>query len=262
MIKRNLLLIIDMQNDFCLQKGALYVQGGEKDVQRLSSFIKNNEERIDNIILTQDTHHIIDISHPGFWADENDNAPTPFTEISIEDINNNYWRPKFHKEEAVNYVNQLNRQNEFPHVIWPEHCIVGSSGAAISDELMNAIKSWARRGHFFTIIQKGLNPLTEHFGALRANIPLASDVGTQLNQVLVNELMLYENIIIAGEAKSHCVANTIKQMCEINGLAKKILLLDDTMSNVSGFDDIATPIYNEAKKAGAVITNTNDLTLK
>jgi nicotinamidase/pyrazinamidase len=56
---------------------------------------------------------------------------------------------------------------------------------------------------------------------------------------------------MAGEAKSHCVANTIKQMLDIKGIARKLVILEDCMSDVPGFETIALPIYERARTAGA-----------
>jgi nicotinamidase-related amidase len=250
---RNLLIIIDMQYDFCEPGEALYVNGAEKDVKRLAEFIVQNNEKIDHIVLTQDNHHVIDISHPAFWIDRKGNHPVPFTIITTGDVKNKVWTPVYYVNEASHYIDELENQSEFPHTIWPEHCIIGSKGAAIVDEIIDPIKEWARKGRFYEIVIKGTNPLTEHFGALRANIPNKLAPETQLNQNLVDSLVKYEHIFIAGEARSHCVANTVKQMLEINGIAEKLVVLWDCMSNVTGFERIADPIYDEAIKSGVKI---------
>jgi nicotinamidase/pyrazinamidase len=245
-----LLLIIDMQNDFCRPDGALYVNGAEKDVARLVTFISGHEDKIDHIIMTQDNHHVIDISHPGFWEDQDGNPPPVFTLINSENVKSGAWRPRFRREEAVEYILNLEKQGEFPHIIWPEHCIIGSYGAAIVNEIMEPVKSWARKGHFFDMVIKGTNPLTEHFGALMANVPIKESPETQLNKALVNKLQLYDKILIAGEAKSHCVATTVKQILNIDGLPSKLVVLEDCMSDVKGFETLALPIYESAKNGG------------
>jgi len=249
-----LLLIIDMQNDFCHPDGALYVNGAENDVVRLEKFIFDNEDRIDHIIMTQDNHQVIDISHPGFWEDQNGNPPPPFTTINSETVQSGAWRPRFRKEEAAIYIQNLEKQGEFPHVIWPEHCVIGSCGAAIVNEIMEPVKSWARKGHYFDVVVKGTNPLTEHFGALMANVPIKGSPETQLNNELVRKLQYYDKILIAGEAKSHCVAITIKQLLNIGGFAAKLVILEDCMSDVTGFETLALPIYEKAKNDGATFT--------
>ncbi len=261
MKNKNLLLIIDMQNDFCLPTGALYVPGAESDATKLAQFIVRNETAIDSIVLTQDSHHIMDISHPSFWQNKRGENPEPFTAIDVESINSGKWTPRFSPKFVKMYIKSLYEQKEFPHTIWPEHCITGSSGAAFVDDVMTSVSQWARKGKFFDVIQKGLNPLTEHFGALRANVPIPEDKTTQLNQQLLGTLQKYENIIIAGEAKSHCVANTVKQITELENFNSKLILLEDCMSNVPGFDKIADPIYELAMNKGAVFTTSKKLTL-
>ena len=249
-----LLLIIDMQNDFCKPDGALYVKDAEKDISRLGTFIKLHSDKLDHIILTQDNHHVIDISHPQFWEDNGGNPPEAFTEISTADIAYGKWEPRFEKEKAVEYIRDLERQGEFPHVIWPEHCIIGSCGAAIVDEIMEPVKMWAREGRYFEVVTKGTNPLTEHFGALMANVPVKNNPETQLNSELVKKFSLFDTILIAGEAKSHCVASTVKQMLEIDNTARKLVILEDCMSNVTGFETLALPIYEKAKREGGRFT--------
>ncbi len=244
------LLIIDGQNDFCSPKGSLFVHGAEEDMARVTEFIKKNKKKIDYLALTQDNHQIIDISHPSFWQDKDGNFPNPFTIISAKDVNEGKWSPRFAPLEAIKYVEELEKQGEFPHCIWPEHCIIGSEGAAFIPVLMDAVKEWARQGRFYQVVAKGTNPLTEHFGAFRANIPIQNRPETQLNQKLIQTLESYDVVYFAGEAKSHCVANTLKQACDFPDLAKKFVILEDCMSNVTGFEHLADAIYDNAIKLG------------
>jgi nicotinamidase/pyrazinamidase len=257
----NVLMIVDMQNDFCMPDGTLYIPGAENDLKRTASFIKQNINNIDHIILTQDNHQVIDISHPYFWEDKNGNHPEPLTQISTEDIENEIWIPRFEVSKAKNYVRNLEKKGEFPHIVWPEHCIQGSRGAAFTDVIMHEVIEWARQGKHYEMVVKGTNPLTEHFGVLRANIPIEKNAETQLNTRLLSTLRKYNNILIAGEAKSHCVANTVKQLLEYSDIPGKITLLQDCMSNVPGMEHIADSIYSEAKKAGVVFRNSTDINL-
>jgi nicotinamidase-related amidase len=193
-----------MQYDFCLPGGALYVSGAENDIVKLADFVERNEKGIDHIILTQDSHQVIDISHPAFWTDKIGRHPDPFTLITPEDIKSGTWSPLYFRDEAVRYVNDLGSRGEFIHTIWPEHCISGSRGASIVDDVMKVVRQWAAGGHFFDLVIKGTNPLTEHFGALRANIPIKSAPETGMNTALADKLRKYGNIYIAGEARSLC----------------------------------------------------------
>jgi nicotinamidase-related amidase len=244
MTDKSLLLIIDAQYDFCDAKGALYVPGAEKDMQRLACFIGNNRETLDGIILSQDAHQVMDISHPAFWTGRDGNHPVPFTQIGVADVENGEWISVFGKETALKYLTELDRQDEFPHVIWPEHCIEGSRGAAIVDSVMDEVKNWARTGkQYFKIIQKGKNPLTEHFGIMNASVQLDGDPDTGLNVPLLNLFAEYGTIYIAGEAQSHCVAVTVKQMMKSKGIADKLVILKNCMSPVPGFEHLADDIY-------------------
>ena len=63
---------------------------------------------------------------------------------------------------------------------------------------------------------------------------------------------------MAGEAKSHCVANSLKQVLdESPDFAAKLIVLEDAMSNVTGFETLADPIYDRAKQMGVKFTTTN-----
>ncbi len=264
-MKKNALLIIDPQNDFChpgnpdgTEKGKLYVDGAENDMINLSRWIKSNKNRLDYIAITIDSHQPNDISHPSFWVDKDGNFPDAFTQISAKDVESGKWKARFEPDRALNYLKELEKQGEYPHIIWFPHCIIGSAGAAIYEPVMDAVVEWAvsGTGKFYEIISKGSYPFTEHFGAFRAQIPNKEVPDTQLNVELIETLNAYQNIYLAGEAKSHCVANSLKQVMEIAPeLASKFIVLEDTMSNVTGFENLATPIYEKAKKMGVKFSN-------
>ncbi len=263
MINHNtLLLIVDPQNDFCNPQGALYVPGAEEDMSHLARFIDKNNDFISRIILTRDQHQVIDISHPAFWSNNEGAMPPPFTPVSLADLRSHKWIPLFFSDEVEHYLEQLELQGEMSHVIWPEHCLAGSWGAAFNDDVMNAVTTWARKGRFYSIVSKGQNPLTEHFGAIRANVVIAEDPGTEVNEMLVEELKQADTIIIAGEARSHCVANTLKQIMEQPSVKGEILLLTDCMSDVAGMGKVADPIYEEAVGRGIRFTDSASLYLE
>ena len=144
MKKKNALLIIDAQFDFCDPQGSLFVAGADQDMIRLGEFIHNNEKEIDHISLTLDSHQVNDISHPSFWQDKDGNYPAPYTAITTADVQSGKWSPRFAPQQAVKYVEDLEKQGEFPHLIWPEHCIIGTKGASFVDSIMNAVTSWCK----------------------------------------------------------------------------------------------------------------------
>ncbi len=255
------LLIIDAQVDFCSPQGALFVPGAEQDVQRLARLISTNADQIGQIIATLDTHQVLDIAHPGFWEDADGQMPAPFTPISYDDICSGKWRPRFETAYCKEYVRKLEEQGEFTHFIWPEHCLAGTQGAALAEPIAAALRSWTHQTqkNYQTVV-KGEHPLSEHFGAFQAQIPVAGAPETELNRVLLNDLARYEEIWIGGEARSHCVATSLKQILRhAPALAPKITLLTDCMSDVTGLGHLADPIYEAARQQGVRFRASTDL---
>jgi len=265
-MKKNALLIIDPQNSFCNPgdvngkgKGSLYVSGAEKDMERLGNWILKYQAEIDFIAITIDSHQPNDIAHPSFWQDKDGNFVPPFTMISVADVESGKWTPRFDPKRCLDYLKKLESQGEYPHLIWPPHCIIGSEGAAIYQPLMDAIIEWTVRGKFYQTVTKGTYPFSEHFGAFQAQIPDSERPETQLNQNLIRTLEMYQNIYLTGEAKSHCVANSLKQVLnEAPMLAAKFIVMEDCMSNVTGFETLADPIYAKAKQMGVRFMNSTD----
>lgn len=276
---KNALLIIDAQNDFCIPGAPLYVNGAEKDNDRLATWIKNNASEIDHISYTLDTHQVNDISHPSIWRDKNGNVVSPHIIITHQDLLDKKYYPVIFRQKIQEYIRKIEEianeeiKNNIPfpilaHYIWPEHCIMGTSGAELDKRISDAIIHWARQNpaYFYEAWMKGINPLTEHFGALRAQVTYVEYPETQMNQNLVSKLEKYDNVFFAGQAKSHCVAITLKQaLLEAPGLASKFVILEDTMSDVVvpgiDFGALAQPIYDLAKQKGIRFTTTSDTVL-
>jgi nicotinamidase/pyrazinamidase len=257
-------LIIDAQYDFCHPQGALFVPGAVEDMQRLKSLILRNIEHIDYICVTLDTHPVIDISHPSFWTNPEGQFPSPFTQIKASDVEAGLWRARFEPAKALKYLQDLETQREFTHLIWPEHCLIGSKGASLDESVMEAIHQWTlRTGKEYKAVAKGTYPLTEHFGIFRAQVPADNHPETQLNRALIDELRAYDNIYLAGEAKSHCVATSLKQVLDFApDLAGRMTIIEDCMSDVTGLGHLGEPIYEEARRRGLTFTTSERLVLK
>jgi len=271
------LLIIDPQLDFCHPYGKLSVSGAHQDMCRLSDWILRQSDTIDSIAVTLDSHQPNDVSHSKFWTNKEGKFPEPFTQITYNDVISGKWIPKFNPEVIIIYLKLLEKQGEYPHLIWPEHCITGSAGAAIYDILMVAIIKWSyHKGAWYKTFTKGEMPLTEHFGALRPQI-FIEDINkegnfnilelkknTKINdnksyltgQEVIEWITTYDKIYIAGEAKSHCVASTIKQVMEIiPEQISKLVILEDCMSDVAELGHLGEPIFAKAKEMGAKFEN-------
>lgn len=259
----NVFLIIDTQFDFCHPDGALFVPGADEDVARMAGLIHRFADRIDHIVVTLDTHHVLDIAHPAFWSDPAGRHPAPFTRITAAQVEAGEWLPRFSADKARQYVRDLERDGQFDHFIWPEHCLIGAKGAALHDTLLEALRHWThRRDRNYQAVVKGLHPLSEHFGIFRAQVPDPDVPESQLNTGLLADLNQYDAIYLMGEAKSHCVANSLKQLLTFAPeLLPKLLIVTDCMSDVSGLGHLAEPIYAEARRQGVRFRRSDELEL-
>jgi len=267
------LLIIDPQNDFCDPAGALYVgdsvnkTGACEDIIRLSNMITRLRSKIDDIHVTLDSHHLIHIAHPIFWRDHNGNHPAPFTLITSNDVNKGVWTttsPRFIKL-AKNYVEKLEKNNRYVLCIWPPHCLIGSWGHNIHPTLFKTLLEWEEKEFgFIDILTKGSNYGTEHYSAVQADVPDATDPTTMLNLDfggIVRTLERADIVAFSGQALSHCVANSIRDI--INNFndasaIKKMVLLKDTMTSVSGFEKLGQDFINEMISRGMQVCNADD----
>lgn len=254
--KKNIrLLIIDPQNDFCdiplsecpedpqgylCIAPALPVTGANEDMIRLAAFIKAYGDQIGDIDVTLDSHSPVDIAHPIWWMDADGNAPSPFTVITVADFSSGKWRtrnPDMHLE-SERYLSILEETNRYALVVWPEHCLVGSWGHNVHSAVLDALNDWSRKyGRVVNFTFKGLSPNTEHYSAIRAEVVDLSDERTQMNESLLNPIIAADLTIVAGEALSHCVANTVMDIeTYAAGSVKNMVLLTDCTSSVGGFE--------------------------
>jgi nicotinamidase-related amidase len=86
---------------------------------------------------------------------------------------------------------------------------------------------------------KGDNPLTEHYSMLGPEVEydLEGEPLGRRNQPLIERLLQYDAVVIAGQAKSHCVAWTIEDLLSDPNvrerkLEEKVYLLEDCTSSV------------------------------
>jgi nicotinamidase-related amidase len=253
------LLLIDVQNTFCIPDFELFVggktsNGAVEDNQRLCEFIYRNLGVITKIIPTLDTHTAMQIFHPLFWVNANGEHPTPAaTNITPADIEQGIWQVNpavansvtngdydLLAKQAFHYVKQLSQNGKYPLTVWPYHSMLGGIGHALVSSVEEAIffHGIARQSQpQFEL--KGENPLTENYSILRPEVLTGFDqkpIG-QKNTNLIKQLLEYDAVIVTGQAKSHCVAWTIDDLLtEIqqvdSNLTKKIYLLEDCTSPV------------------------------
>jgi nicotinamidase/pyrazinamidase len=262
------LITIDPQNDFCIpsgpggEKGALVVAGADKDMERLGKFISKNKGRLEQIHCTLDSHQYVHIAHPAFWVNSKGENPNPFTLITEDAVKNGEWRafnPKW-QARAVAYVETLKKNARYVLVIWPPHCLIGTWGHAIVPSVADALYEWERDFNRVNFVAKGSNLFTEHYSAVKADVPDDDDNSTKLNTALIDMLTEADEILITGEALSHCVANSIRDVAAEFGDAQvsKFTLLEDTSSNVTTFEKLGQDFVKDMVKKGMKITNTKD----
>jgi nicotinamidase-related amidase len=138
------------------------------------------------------------------------------------------------------YARELQSRGKDALTIWPYHAMLGGIGHALVSAVEEAVffHGICRRSQpDFQV--KGRNPLTENYSVLKPEIttgPEGNPIDTK-NRAFIQKLLDFDAIIIAGQAKSHCVAWTIDDLLqEIQAtgqpLAHKIYLLEDCTSPV------------------------------
>jgi len=237
--KENALLIIDPQNDFVDMPGAaLPVAGASEDLKRVARFIMANLKSLSKIIITLDSHRVVDVSHPTGWVDAHGKPVNPFTPISHQDVLDGKYSWTLNPQWAKEYTAKLEASGGklLQHFLWPEHCIIGSWGHNVYQPLADAVHAWERqRGGIggAEYVTKGSNPMTEHFGAFQAQVPIENEPGTQPRLALLKSLNETKNLFVCGEARSHCIAASVQQMLDLAPeLAPKMVILTDCMSDV------------------------------
>lgn len=258
------LLIIDPQNDFCDQHGSLFVKGADQDMIHLANMINRIGEKLNDVHVTLDTHHLFDVAHPMYWKDSNGKHPNPFTIISVDDVEQGKITtslPSLYKR-SLEYVKSLQKNNRYPLCIWPPHCLIGSWGHGVFPDIFEALKKWeVEQVAMVDYVTKGSNLYTEHYSAVKADVPDANDPSTQINTKLIQMLLEADEIIIAGEAGSHCVANTIRDIATEFGddsHVKKFVFLQDAISPVTGFENLQEDFIKEMTGRGMRISSTQE----
>ncbi len=254
---RIVLMLVDVQNTFCIPEFELYVGGSSgtgavDDNRRLCEFIYRNLDVITTICPTMDTHQAMQIFHSIYLVNEKGEHPPPYTLVSTEDIEQGIWKfnselsaslnidEAYGEEYLRHYAQRLKEGGKYELTIWPYHAMLGGIGHALVSAVEEAI-------FFHTITRhsqpgfeiKGSNPFTENYSVLRPEV-LENTKGEEIAQKnlrLVKKLLEFDAIVIAGEAKSHCVAWTVDDLLsEIRAssekLAEKVYLLEDCTSPV------------------------------
>lgn len=282
------LMIIDAQNTFCVPGYELFVggrsgTGAVDDNVRLARFIYRELARITNIIVTMDTHVPFQIFHTLFWVNDQGEHPADFTMITVKDVESGVWKVnpalavpyakgnyRYLQDYSRHYVRSLEDGGKYLLTEWPIHAQLLGIDHALVSAIGEAV-------HFHQIARtspvdvqiKGGNPFTENYSVLRPEV-LDDQFGNpiaQRNTKFIEALLAFDVLIIAGQAKSHCVAWTIADLlneiaAKDRSLAEKVYLLEDCTSPVvvPGLDytQAADEAFERFAQAGMHVVRSTD----
>lgn len=263
------LLLIDAQVDFIHEDGALYVPGAIEDTRRTIEWIFEHVGNITTIYGSLDSHLPNQIFSPSWWVDEAGNHPNPFTVISHEETASGKWKALYEPAWSIEYTERLEETAKKQLMIWPYHTLIGTPGHSITPALYEAIAyHGAARKTQPRFTQKGAVPTTEHYSLFEPEVK-PNDLDDPLNINLLEELADYDRIYVAGQAKSHCVLESVTSMMRYfeqkPEVISKIHVLEDAMSSVANpeidFEKIAVNVLTKFAENGLNLTSTTDTTL-
>jgi len=276
------LLLVDAQNTFCTPGFELFVAGRSgtgalEDNRRLCSFLYRNLGAITQTVVTLDTHQAFQIFHAPFLVDADGRHPDPFTLVTPEDISSGRWhidadaaegagleRPD---EHLATYVEALAVGGKYDLTIWPFHAMLGGIGHALVSAVEEALffHAIARRSQTRFEI-KGRKPLTEHYSVLGPEVLRGAHderLGER-NTALIEFLLRFDAVIVAGQAKSHCVAWTVDDLLNDSpDIAARLYLLEDCTSPVVvpgtvDYTDDADAAFARFAEAGAHVVRSTE----
>ena len=282
------LLLIDVQNTFCLPGFELFVggrsgNGAVEDNVRLCQFIYRNLDKLTHIIATMDTHKSQQIFHPIFFINAQGDHPAPYTDIHVDELQSGKWTfnpalapqfgiaPEYGQQMVLHYAETLKKVGKYALTVWPYHAMLGGIGHALVPAVEEAIffHSHVRtdQPHFAI---KGDRPFTENYSVVGPEVltgPMGEVLGGHDPQ-FIQHLQEVDKLYIAGQAKSHCVAWTVQDLLDDilavdPQLAKKVYLLEDCSSavvvpGVVDHTDAANDAYAWFAKAGMHIVKSTD----
>jgi nicotinamidase-related amidase len=273
------LLAVDVQNTFCIPGFELFVggrsgTGAVDDSRRLCEFVYRNLGAITQVFPSLDTHHAMQVFHAIWLVDDEGSHPDPYTLVSPEEVESGRWRvneavatalgldPGYAARHLAHYTRVLADGGKYDLTIWPYHAMLGGIGHALVSAVEEALffHSVARYSQpDFQV--KGDKPLTEHYSMLGPEVTEGPD-GDRLgglNSALIDKLLEFDAVVVAGQAKSHCIAWTIDDLLGDEQvrerLAERTFLLEDCTSPVVvpgavDYTDEASAAFERYAEAG------------
>jgi nicotinamidase-related amidase len=278
------LLAVDVQNTFCIPGFELFVAGRSgtgavDDNRRLCEFVYRNLGTITQVLPSVDTHHAMQVFHAVWLVDEQGNHPEPYTLVSPEDVESGRWRvneavaealgldPEYAARHLAHYTRALAGGGKYDLTIWPYHAMLGGIGHALVSSFEEALFFHGIARYSAPDFQvKGDRPLTEHYSMLGPEVTKGPDGEAlgRFNTELVERLLDFDAVVVAGQAKSHCIAWTIDDLLEQErGLAERTYLLEDCTSpvvvpGVVDYTDEANAAFERYAEAGMHVVRSTD----
>ena len=279
------LLAVDVQNTFCVPGFELFVggrsgTGAVDDNRRLCEFVYRNLGAITQVIASLDTHHAMQVFHAVWLVDAEGGHPAPYTLVSAADVEAGRWRAnpavaealgidaEYAQRHLAHYTRRLGGRYDL--TIWPYHAMLGGIGYALASAVEEAVFFHGIARHSAPDFRvKGAEPLTEHYSMLGPEVTEGPD-GDRLgerNAELVRKLLTFDAVVVAGQAKSHCVAWTIDDLLSDDEarerLAPRTYLLEDCTSPVVvpgavDYTDEAAAAFERYAAAGMHVVRSTD----
>jgi nicotinamidase-related amidase len=282
------LVVVDVQNTFCIPGFELFVagrsgSGAVDDNRRLCEFVYRNLATITQVFPSLDTHRAMQVFHAVWLVDEHGDHPPPYTIVSARDVEDGRWRMNpavaralgleedYARRHLLHYTRRLSEGGKYDLTVWPYHAMLGGVGHALVPAVEEAIFFHALARDSQPDFQvKGDAALTEHYSMLGPEVMEGPD-GDRLgakNSALVEKLLGFDAVIVAGQAQSHCLAWTIDDLLTDDDvrerrLAERTYLLEDCTSpvvvpGVVDYTDAADAAFARFAAAGMHVVRSTD----
>jgi nicotinamidase-related amidase len=265
--RRIILVLVDAQVDFIHADGSLCVPGAVEDTRRVIEWMFKNQAQLTSVAVSLDSHVPIQIFSPTWWVDDEGNHPDPFTPILSADVRSGKWKPLYEQGWSIEYVEKLETLHKKELMIWPYHTLIGTPGHTITPALYEAIAyHTAARQSPPVFLSKGSIPKTEHYSIMEPEVKVPSEPLGELNTSFLHMLATYDLVYIAGQAKSHCVLETVNSIMRyFSGqphIIRKLRVLIDCTSSVAhpeiDFDTLANDALAKHERNGLTLVNSTD----
>ena len=276
------LLVVDAQNTFCTPGFELFVAGRTgtgalDDSRRLCAFLYHHLNVVTQTVVTLDTHQAFQIFHAPFLVDAEGrhpirtrssppttsrraagaSIPPPAELLGLDRAD----------EHLAAYVETLAAGGKYDLTIWPFHAMLGGIGHALVSAVEEALFFHAiARRVADALRDQGRQPADRALLGARAGGAAGAD-GERLgerNNALVEYLAGFDAVLVAGQAKSHCVAWTVEDLlADVPELAPRLYLLEDCTSPVVvpgavDYSDDAHEAFARFAEAGAHVVRSTD----